>query len=210
MKSMNDDLQMRSDWELPICKGRERVLANGEKGHSTQKPEALLYRVLLASSQTGQVVLDPFFGSGTTGVVAKRLKRDWIGIERDPDYIRLARQRIDDTPAGSGEDSLYESSSKRGRSRIPFGSLIENGLIQAGQNLYFGETGLVATVQADGSLHIGERTGSIHTLARELRNAPCNGWEHWFFEDENSGQRRPLDDLRDEFIKIRGVEGLTS
>jgi len=210
MKSMNDDLQMRSDWELPICKGRERILSNGEKGHSTQKPEALLYRILLSSSKAGDIVLDPFFGSGTTGVVAKKLKRNWIGIERDPTYIQLARQRIDAIPDGNGEESLYASPSKRGRPRVSFGSLLENGYILVGQSLYFGETGLVATVLADGRLRLGEQTGSIHMLGRELHKAPCNGWEHWFYEDEDSGEKRPLDDLREKYLKMRRETGLTS
>jgi len=210
MKSMNDDLQMRSDWELPICTGRERARTNGEKGHSTQKPEALLYRVLLSSSNAGDVVLDPFFGSGTTGVVAKKLRRNWIGIERNAEYIHLAQQRIDAAPDGDDEEGLFTSSSKRGRQRISFGSLLENGLIQVGQNLYFGESGPVAKVMADGRLQIGERTGSIHTLARELRNTPCNGWEHWFYVDATSGEKHPLDALREQYLKLRSETGLTS
>jgi DNA modification methylase len=210
MKTMNDDLQMRSDWELPICKGRQRAHLNGEKGHSTQKPAALLYRVLLSSSNAGDVVLDPFFGSGTTGVVAKKLKRNWIGIERDPDYIQLAQQRLDTTPEGDNEETLYTSTSKRGRPRVSFGSLLENGFIRVGQNLYFSKDELVATVQADGRLQLGERTGSIHKLARELCTTPSNGWEHWYYIDESSGEKRPLDDLREIFLKMRSENDLTS
>jgi DNA modification methylase len=200
MKTMNDDLQMRSDWEMPICSGKERVRSNGEKGHSTQKPEALLYRVLLSSSKPGDTVLDPFFGSGTTGVVAKKLKRNWIGIERDPEYIKLARQRIDQTAEGSDEISLFTSPSRRSRPRVSFGSLLEHGFVQVGQSLYFGETGLVAIVQADGHLRLGEKTGSIHMLGRELMKTPCNGWQHWFTLDETSGEKHLLDELRQRYL----------
>lgn len=210
MKTMNDDLQMRSDWELPICKGRQRAQSNGGKGHSTQKPEALLYRVLLSSSNAGDVVLDPFFGSGTTGVVAKKLKRNWIGIERDPEYIQLAQQRLDATPDGDDEEGLYTSTSKRGRPRVSFGSLLENGFIRVGQKLYFNKDELVATVLADGRLKLGEQTGSIHKLARELCSTPSNGWEHWYYIDESSGEKRPLDDLREIFLKMRSEKDITS
>lgn len=201
MKSLNDDLQMRSDWELPLCTGPERVRLNGEKAHSTQKPEALLYRVLSSSTKPGDVVLDPFFGSGTTGVVAKKLHRNWIGIERDPAYIQLARQRIDAIPEGDYSEDLFISPSKRQRPRVSFGALLENGYVQVGQNLYFGKTDLIATILADGRLRLGERTGSIHTLGRELRNAPCNGWEHWYYLDEITGEKLPLDDLREKYLK---------
>jgi len=202
MKSLNDNLQMRSDWELPICTGPERVRLNGEKGHSTQKPEALLYRVLSSSTKPGDILLDPFFGSGTSGVVAKKLHRNWIGIERDPAYIQLARQRIDAIPEGEYSEDMFISPSKRQRPRVPFGSLLENGYVHIGQNLYFGKTSLVATILADGRLQLGEQTGSIHSLGRELLNAPCNGWEHWYYLDEATGQKLVLDTLREKYLKI--------
>jgi site-specific DNA-methyltransferase (adenine-specific) len=201
MKTMNDDLQMRSDWELPLCTGQERARLNGVKGHSTQKPEALLYRVLSASSRPGDVVLDPFFGSGTTGAVARKLQRNWIGIERDPDYIQLARQRMDSIPEREPEPELFTSPSRREHPRVSFGSLLEHGYLQAGQQLFFGRTGLIATVLADGYLRMGEKTGSIHTLGRELRNAPCNGWEQWFYMDETRGEKLPLDVLRQKYLQ---------
>jgi DNA modification methylase len=201
MKALNDDLQMRSDWELPLCTGRERVKLDGSKAHSTQKPEALLYRVLLASTKPGDVVLDPFFGSGTTGAVAKKLHRNWIGIERDQVYIQVARERIDAIPDKDTPGELYLSPSKRDRPRVPFGTLLENGYLQVGQSLYFEKTGLVATIQADGHLRLGDRSGSIHGLGREIRNAPCNGWEHWFYLDEATGQKMVLDTLREKYLK---------
>ncbi|MGH6929860.1 MAG: DNA-methyltransferase, partial [Dongiaceae bacterium] len=97
MKALNDELQMRSDWVIPICAGAEREKTEGVKSHPTQKPEALLYRVLLACTNKGDVVLDPFFGTGTTGAVARRLGRKWIGIEREAKYVKVARARIDAT-----------------------------------------------------------------------------------------------------------------
>src|SRR3712207_1604028 len=152
LKAFNDDLQMRSDWLLPICTGEERLKdAAGDKVHPTQKPEALLYRVLLASSKPGDVVLDPFFGTGTTGAVAKKLGRHFIGIERDPDYIAAARRRIDAVQPGSGA-TLKVLEGKRAEPRIPFGSLLEAGRIAAGDVLTDKAGRLSATVRADGSL----------------------------------------------------------
>jgi modification methylase len=202
MKSLNDDLQMRSDWELPLCKGPERVRLNGEKAHSTQKPEALLYRVLSSSSKPGDVVLDPFFGSGTTGVIAKKLHRNWIGIERDPDYVRIARQRIEAVPEGEYTDELFISPSRRQRPRVPFGTLLENGFVKVGQELYFKKTSQVATILADGRLRLDGKTGTIHTLGRELLGAPCNGWEHWLYLESLSGEKKPLNDLREKYLKL--------
>jgi site-specific DNA-methyltransferase (adenine-specific) len=201
MKSLNDDLQMRSDWELPLCKGPERVRLNGEKAHSTQKPEALLYRVLSSSSKPGDVVLDPFFGSGTTGVIAKKLHRKWIGIERDPDYIQLARQRIDTVHAGEYSEDMFISPSKRQRPRVSFGTLLQNGYVKVGQELYFKKTNQVAIILADGRLQLGEMTGTIHTLGRELLGAPCNGWEYWFHLEDVSREKLPLNDLREKYLK---------
>jgi len=201
MKSLNDDLQMRSDWELPLCKGPERVRLNGEKAHSTQKPEALLYRVLSSSSKPGDIVLDPFFGSGTTGVVAKKLHRNWIGIEQDPAYSQLARKRIDTVVEGEYSEELFISPSKRQRPRVSFGTLLENGYVKVGQKLYFKKTDQIATILADGRLRLGEKTGTIHTLGRELLGAPCNGWDHWFHLEIKSGGKKPLNDLREKYLK---------
>ncbi len=196
MKFLNDDLQMRSDWEIPVCSGKERLRVHGDKAHPTQKPEALLYRVILSSSNPGDKILDPFFGTGTTGAVAKKLQRHWIGIERDAGYVQLARQRIDGVDAGLFSEDVYVFPSRRTRPRVAFGRLLEANLIQPGQLLYFGVKGEVTgTVRADGAIQCDGLVGSIHQVGRRLMNAPCNGWEHWFYEDKQ-GERKPLDALR--------------
>jgi modification methylase len=198
MKRMNDDKQMRSDWELPLCTGDERIRLNGQKAHSTQKPEALLYRVILSSSHSGDTVLDPFFGSGTTGAVAKRLKRHWIGIERDQAYVRLAEQRISAVQPALFDDDVYRLHSARNQPRIPFGWLLEQGLVVPGQEVYLGKEGEVtAIVLSDGSLQHGEAVGSIHQVASQIKGAPCNGWDHWYYEDRETGERRAIDNLRE-------------
>lgn len=200
MKSLNDDLQMRSDWHIPICSGKERLKVNGFKAHSTQKPEALLYRVILSSSNPGDVVLDPFFGTGTTGAVARKLGRCWIGIERDERYIRVARKRIEAIKVDSNPEA-FAFENKRLQPRIPFGTLLERGLLKPGQKLYFGQTGKVtATVLANGQLKWGRVTGSIHAVARTIHNSPCNGWDHWYYLDDALGERVVIDRLRE---KIR-------
>ncbi len=194
MKSLNDDLQMRSDWTLPICSGGERVRVNGEKGHATQKPEGLLYRIVLSSSNPGDVVLDPFFGSGTTGAVAKKLRRRWIGIERDEKYIQLAQDRI--SRVEPVPDSALGSADPRKQPRLPFGALLEAGLLQPGQTLWFAKDSSVqAVVLVDGKIRCGESVNSIHGMAKSLSGAPANGWDWWLYEDEY-GQKAPLDQLR--------------
>ena len=200
MKKLNDDLQMRSDWNLPIANGKQRIKSNGTKAHSTQKPEALLYRIIMASSNVGDVVLDPFFGSGTTGAVAKMLGRNWIGIERDEKYIRVPQERIDAVQRADEETIHVE---KRKQARVPFGTLIENGLLNPGQILYFAKNGKQAKILSNGHLKCGAMTGSIHGVAKSLVNgAPVNGWDVWFYEDEN-GKRIVIDALRE---KIRSMD----
>lgn len=195
LKTLNDHLQMRSDWYLPICTGRERLRSNGSKAHSTQKPRALLYRILMASSGPGDVVLDPFFGSGTTGEVAKWLGRRWIGIERNPQFVALARQRIDQTPIAPPE--TLQALNPRREPRVPFGALLEHGLLSPGQHLYFGAQGEVSgVVQADGSIEYNGKRGSIHQIARSLQSGPCNGWQLWYFLDPQTHKREPVDQLR--------------
>jgi modification methylase len=194
MKALNDDLQMRSDWYLPIATGSQRLKVNGKKAHSTQKPEALLYRIIMASSNPGDVVLDPFFGTGTTGAVANKLGRNWIGIERDKKYIKVARKRID-AVREADEESIHVE--KRKLARVPFGALLENGLLHPGQILYFAKNGRKAKVLANGHLRCGRITGSIHGVAKALmENAPANGWDLWFFQDEN-GKKIVIDELRE-------------
>jgi site-specific DNA-methyltransferase (adenine-specific) len=204
-KALNDDLQMRSDWRLPICSGSERLRVNGEKAHPTQKPEALLYRILQASTLPGDVVLDPFFGTGTTGAVARRLHRHWIGIESDADYVRLARRRISAISPSTYEPQIFESPNPRRRPRLPFGSLLEAGLLTPGQDLYFGKTGeQTARILADGAIEYNGQRGSIHAIARLLRQGPCNGWDLWYYQEAAGGERRPIDVLRQQ---LRGMLG---
>ncbi len=199
MKALNDGKQMRSDWVLPICSGSERLRVNGVKAHSTQKPEALLYRVLLAASNPGDVVLDPFFGSGTTGAVAKRLHRHWIGIEREARYIEIARARLAQvTPEPFREDVFDVSDRKRLAPRVAFPRLLEAGYLRPGQALYFrGDRSRRAHVRPDGRLRLEDGfEGSIHQAGRRLMGgSPCNGWQHWYFESER-GDLRPIDILR--------------
>lgn len=206
MKALNDGKQMRSDWLLPICSGAERIKVNGQKAHSTQKPEALLYRVILSSSNPGDVVLDPFLGSGTTAAVAKKLHRHWIGIEREEEYVEIAQRRIDAAnPEPFDERAFDVRDKKRSRPRIPFGSLLENGLLKPGQCLYFRrDRTKVARIKPDGKLVLNGFEGSIHQAGRHLMGgSPCNGWEHWYFEAED-GELQSIDDLREVLRKEAG------
>ncbi|MBL8783189.1 MAG: site-specific DNA-methyltransferase, partial [Alphaproteobacteria bacterium] len=195
MKSLNDDLQMRSDWLLPLCTGGERLKDDkGAKVHPTQKPESLLHRVLLASSKPGDVVLDPFFGTGTTGAVAKKLGRRFIGIERDPSYIAAAKKRIAMVSASAPED-LEITKSKKEEPRVPFGMILERGLLEAGTKLYDPSRKHAARVRADGSLVCRDATGSIHQIAARVQGLPaCNGWTYWHFDAQ--GALKPIDVLR--------------
>lgn len=199
MRALNEDLQMRSDWYLPLCSGKERLRINGVKAHATQKPESLLYRVLLSSSNPGDVVLDPFFGTGTTGAAAIRLRRHWIGIEKDARYAELAAERL--SAVEPGEADAFRLRYPRREPRVPFGALLENGLLRPGDWLYFGPNGgPKARVMADGLLEYEGKTGSIHRVACMLRSGPCNGWELWYYQDAESGLRLPINELR---IKLR-------
>jgi modification methylase len=201
MKSLNDGLQMRSDWIIPICSGSERIKTSGEKAHPTQKPEALLYRVILSSSNPGDIVLDPFFGSGTTGAIAKKLHRKWIGIERDETYIKVAQKRIDSIQPAMFTDEIFVVDRKKREHRIPFANLIENGLLEIGQILYFGQKGdITAIILSDGNVKHKDILGSIHRVGTTIQNAPCNGWEHWYFRDKN-GNLVVIDELRKLMIK---------
>ena len=194
MKTLNDDLQMRSDWLIPICSGSERIKGDdGKKGHPTQKPEALLHRVIVAATKPGDVVLDPFFGSGTSGAVAKRLGRRWIGIERDPGYIRLARERI--AKVVPAPDETLTIHAKREEPRIPFGWLIERGLLPPGEVLKSFNGRWSAKVRSDGTLISAEHRGSIHQVGAAVQGAPaCNGWQFWCIQKD--GTLVPIDYLR--------------
>ena len=200
MKILNDDLQMRSDWHLPICNGNERIKVQGSKAHPTQKPEALLARVLIAASNPGDLILDPFFGSGTTGAVAKKLHRRFIGIEREKDYIRIARARIKDQRPIDDVETLAMPT-KAAAVRVPFGNLIEQGMINAGETLICPKKKFRVQIRADGSVfHDNEGKkldGSIHGLAAKLQNREtCNGWAYWHLE--RGSNIIPIEDLRTE------------
>lgn len=198
MKTLNDELQMRSDWEFPICGGQERLKKNGVKVHPTQKPEALLYRILLACTKPGDVVLDPFFGTGTTGAVAKRLGRRWIGIDREGVYVEAALERIA-AALPLDESALTTMQAPKAAPRVAFGQLVENGYLAAGTVLTDAKRRHRAVVGADGSLKSGDAAGSIHKLGAILQDAPsCNGWTYWHFEAEDG--LKPIDALRQTYL----------
>ena len=199
MKTLNDELQMRSDWEFPICGGQERLKKGGVKVHPTQKPEALLYRILLACTKPGDVVLDPFFGTGTTGAVAKRLGRAWIGIERELGYIDAAIERLA-AALPLDESALATMQSPKSQPKVAFGTLVENGYLTPGAVLTDAKRRFRATVRADGSLASAcGATGSIHKLGAVLQDAPaCNGWTFWHLDD--SGKLAPIDTLRQTYL----------
>ena len=179
MKSLNEDVQMRSDWLIPICSGNERLRDNGEKLHSTQKPESLLSRIILSSTNQGDLILDPFLGSGTTACVAKKYNRRWIGIEREEKYIPHSQSRIDKISPLSSE-ILETVKSKKNEPRIPFGNLLERGLISPGELLFDGRQRWFAKVRADGSLISNNSKGSIHSVGAEVQGlTSCNGWTFW-------------------------------
>ena len=195
MKALNDDLQMRSDWLIPISTGKERLKINGEKAHATQKPEALLYRVILSSSNPGDIVLDPFFGSGTTGAMAKKLHRNWIGIERDEKYIPIALTRINSVD--QAQLTAVTVPDRRRNTRIPFGALLESGLLKPGQSLWLTkDESIMASIRADGKLTCNGVTGSIHSVAKYYCNGNAvNGWDVWFYQND-TGDKYTIDELR--------------
>ncbi|MBV9930336.1 MAG: site-specific DNA-methyltransferase [Alphaproteobacteria bacterium] len=201
MKALNDELQMRSDWLFPICSGGERVKGEGgSKAHPTQKPEALLYRVLLACTQPGDVVLDPFFGTGTTGAVARRLGRHWIGIEREKRYVKVARERIAST-LPLDESAMRTVPSKRAQPKVPFGTLVETGMLPAGTMLTDAKRRWQARVGADGSIASGADQGSIHRVGAAVQGAPaCNGWTFWHYEEADA--LLPIDALRQRYLLL--------
>lgn len=195
MKMLNGGVQMRSDWHLPICTGHERLKGDdGNKAHPTQKPESLLQRVILSTSNPGDVVLDPFFGTGTTGAVAKKLGRKWIGIEREDAYIAHATKRIERITASNAE-SLSVTPSKRHAPRVPFGTIIERGLLQPGEKLFSPNGRHVANIRADASIATSDTRGSIHQVGAHVQQAAaCNGWTYWHFKTDKG--MAPIDILR--------------
>ena len=205
LKAFNEDKQMRSDWTIPRCTGSERLQdMQGKKAHPTQKPEALLKRVLLATSNPGDVVLDPFSGTGTTAAAAKMLGRDFVGIEQDPAYIRLSRARLDAITPLEG-DALKTQTSAKALPRVPFGALVENGWLKPGDRLWSPKKRHFARIRIDGSLSTGDASGSIHRLGAHVMKAPaCNGWTFWHYESPK-GDLAPIDLLRRRYRQEMGL-----
>ena len=198
LKCLNDDLQMRSDWTLPICNGKERLKKNGKKLHSTQKPESLLHRIILATTNKGDSILDPFLGTGTTAVIAKKLGRKYFGIEKDKKYFEAANNRINKTQVIE-ESYLDTLENNKSKPRIPFGSLVELGVIKPGTNIFDQKKKINAKIMADGSIKHSTVEGSIHKVAAKiLGTESCNGWTYWYCNI--NGSIKPIDDLRQKFL----------
>lgn len=198
MKIANDDKQMRSDWYLPICLGAERIKVDGVKAHSTQKPEELLRRVIISTTNEGDIILDPFMGSGTTGAVAKKLGRNFIGIEKNKDYVKIAKNRIEGIASIDAEFLKYPIDVKP--KRVPFGSLIEAGVIQAGDYIYSKNLEFKALVMSDASIKWTDKVGSIHKISALILNKEANnGWDFWYTQSQN-GELVSIDNLRQEFL----------
>ena len=195
LKELNDGVQMRSDWVLPLCTGHERLKdEHGDKAHPTQKPESLLHRIIMATTNVGDVILDPFFGTGTTGAVAKMLGRDFIGIEREEAYRRAAAARIDRVRRFDAS-ALETTGSKRNEPRVPFGQVVERGMLRPGEELFSIGNRFKVKVRADGTLIGNDVKGSIHKVGAALEGAPsCNGWTYWHFKRD--GKMIPIDILR--------------
>ena len=198
LKAGNDDLQMRSDWHISTCGGDERLKVNGHKAHATQKPEALLHRIIRACTHPGDVVLDPFFGTGTTGAVAARLRRQWIGIEREAAYVELAEDRIAQVVPPLLPDEMTPPPLDTPKRKIPFATLLEHGLLAPGDTLRLGRSEFEATILDDATIACGGERGSIHSVAARCLNKPsCNGWEHWHYRHPLTSEYLPLDTLRE-------------
>ena len=194
LKCLNDDLQMRSTWSFPICNVKERLKKNGKKVHSTQKPESLIHRIILASSNKNDFILDPFLGSGTTAVDSKKIGRNYFGIEKEKYYFDAAKKRLENANIIKDEylDTLQNN---RTKPRIPFGSLVEMGLIKPGTEIYDQKKKVNAKIMVDGSIKYQQSEGSIHKVAAKIIGAEsCNGWTFWHYKSGNS--LKPIDDLR--------------
>ncbi len=198
LKELNEGKQMRSDWYIPICSGKERLReANNQRSHPTQKPEALLYRIIVSSTNKGDIILDPFLGSGTSAVVAKKLQRNFIGFEKNQKYIKLAKSRLEKTKVLDNE-IVKLTKSRKYLTKIPFGELVEQGIIPPGAILTDKKEKYKAKVKVDGSLKIKNISGSIHQVGAKLQGLPsCNGWDYWHFKNKSTSVL--LDDLRNEY-----------
>ena len=198
LKELNEGKQMRSDWHIPICAGKERLReSNNQRSHPTQKPEALLYRILVSSTNKGDIVLDPFLGSGTTAVMAKKLQRNFIGFEQDKEYIKLAKKRLKQTKV-LADEVVTMAKSRKDLPKVPFGELVEQGIIPPGAVLTDKKEKFKATVSIDGSLKIKDISGSIHQVGAKIQGLPsCNGWDFWHVKDKSSSKL--LDDIRGDY-----------
>lgn len=198
MKAFNNDKQMRSDWYIPICNGGERIKVNGEKAHSTQKPEALLYRIILSTSNVGDIILDPFMGSGTTGAIAKKLKRNFIGIEKDSFYIKIANRRI--RKVEPIDEKLLAYTIEEKKPKVPFGSLIETKLVKIGDFLYSKDEKHKAKILANATLSLNNQVGSIHKISAELLDKISNnGWTFWYAKNKKNNLIL-IDEIRNKYI----------
>ncbi len=198
LKELNEGKQMRSDWHIPICSGKERLREdNNQRSHPTQKPEALLYRIMVSSTNKGDTVLDPFLGSGTTAVMAKKLQRNFIGFEQDQDYINLAKKRLKNTQSLS-DDIVTMAKSRKDLPKVPFGELVEQGIIPPGAVLTDKKERYKATVSIDGTLKTKNLSGSIHQLGAQVQGLPsCNGWDFWHIK--NKTKSTLLDEVRSDY-----------
>ena len=201
IKCLNDDLQMRSDWILPICNGRERLKKNGKKVHSTQKPESLLHRIILANTNKNDLIIDPFLGTGTTAVVAKKLGRNFFGIEKDKRYFEAAYKRINLTK--KIEDNYLDTlENTKSKPRVPFGSLVELGILKPGTTLFDSKKTVNAKIMADGSIKYKAAEGSIHKVAAKIMGTESfNGWTYWHCKI--NGMTVVIDTLRQKFISSK-------
>lgn len=209
LKQFNDGKQLGSQWQIPICASPERLVdEHGKKIHSTQKPEALLQRILLASGKPNLIALDPFSGTGTTAAVAKRYHMHWIGIEREEQYVNASRKRLENTQPISQKDKLFKLFAKPKPPKVAFKKLIEHGYLHTGQSLFLHKTNYVAEILPDSDLRVDEHIGSIHMLGKELLQSPsCNGWKAWQYEAED-GAHQMIDVLRQQYRReVLGFDG---
>ena len=198
LKELNDGKQMRSDWYIPICSGKERLRENNnQRSHPTQKPEALMYRIILSSTNKGDIILDPFLGSGTTAVVSKKLQRNFIGIEQDKEYVSLAKKRLKQTKV-LNDEVVKMKKSRKDLPKVPFGELVEQGIIPPGAVLTDKKEKYKATVTVDGSLKINNISGSIHKVGATIQGlSNCNGWDFWHIKNKSTSIL--LDEVRDKY-----------
>lgn len=205
MKNFNDEKQMQNVWHIPLCTGPERIKLNGKKAHSTQKPESLLYRVILSSSNPKDIILDPFFGSGTTGAVAKKLNRNYIGIELESNYVSIAKNRLANITESLLDENTLVTKSKRSAPRVGFGQIIEARYVSVGQKIYSKDRRVEAIIKADSHLLWGAVSGSIHKVAAAAQGQVAfNGWDYWYCEDRQ-GKLVSIDELRDRYRAEHGL-----